>query len=302
MEHASRARAMRVVALSLLALALVLALPARGSAKQGITRLRVCGSSSCRVLTSPRAISAFLSAITNAAPGRAAPTPAAYFTLRPERTKEWPTTWPRYLYLPSARMVRVQIDRAPEWRWLGRRDPLVRKLTRGLQPYPAPKRWQGLARVTLFGRSIARRYPARPSISFTYPASWHVTTHRLDNVLDPKTLFAVTSYRPPKRPPDDCPGSRARGRPASGAFVLVQEELDGASLKRSLPRLRAKPRHLSVPTSGAVSCLPPASRLYQFRLAGRAFYVWVSIGPRASPATRAAVATLLDGIWIAPYR
>src|SRR5439155_12850545 len=102
MEHASRARAMRVVALSLLALALVLALPARGSAKEGITRLRVCGSLSCRVLTSPRAISAFLSAITNAAPGRAAPTPAAYFTLRPERTKEWPTTWPRYLYLPSA--------------------------------------------------------------------------------------------------------------------------------------------------------------------------------------------------------
>src|SRR5436309_994539 len=138
-------------------------------------------------------------------------------------------------------MVRVQIDRVPEWRWLGRRDPLVRKLTRGLQPYPAPKRWQGLARVTLFGRSIARRYPARPSISFTYPASWHVTTHRLDNVLDPKTLFAVTSYRSPKRAPDDCPGFRSRWRPARGAFERVHASRDGASSQRGLPRLRDKP-------------------------------------------------------------
>jgi hypothetical protein len=292
----------RLMLVPMLVLATGLALPASGPAKERITRLRVCGPSACRVLTSPRAISAFLSAITNAAPGRPAPAPAAYFTLRPERTQEWPTTWPRYLYLPAARMVRVQIDRTPEWRWLGRRDPLVRKLTRGLAPYPAPKQWHGFVHVTLFGRSIALRYPSGPSISFTYPANWHVTRYRLDNVLDPKTVFAVTSYRPPQGPPDDCPGSRARGRPADGAFLLVQEELDGASLKRSLPRLSPRPHHFSLPAHEAAGCLPRASRLYQFRVARRAFYVWVSLGPRTSPTTRAAVATLLDGMWIAAYR
>jgi hypothetical protein len=284
----------------MLALALVLALPARGPAKEGITRLRVCGASACTVVASPREISAFLSAITNAS--RPAPAPAAFFTLRPERTKEWPTTWPRFVYLPAARMIRVQIDSTPEWRWLGRRDPLVRKLIRGLTPYPAPRRWRGNVRVTIFGRSIALRYPPGPSITVTYPARWHLTRHRPDTVLDPKTLVALTSYRPAPGPPDDCPGSRARGRPANGAFVLVQEELDGASLKRSLPRLRPKPRHLSLPTHGAAGCLPPASRLYQLRVNARAFYVWVSLGPKTSPTTRAAVAALLDGMSIARHR
>ena len=284
----------------MLALALVLALPARAPAKEGITRLRVCGASACRVVASPREISAFLSAITSAS--RPAPAPAAFFTLRPERTKEWPTTWPRYVYLPAARMIRVQIDSTPEWHWLGRRDARVRKLIRGLMPYPAPRRWRGNVRVTIFGRSIALRYPPGPSISVTYPARWHLTRHRPDTVLDPKTLFALTSYRPATGPPDDCPGSRARGRPANGAFVLVQEELDGASLKRSLPRLRPKPQHLSLPTHGAAGCLPPVSRLYQFRVNARAFYIWVSLGPKTSPTMRAAVAALLEGMWIARYR
>jgi hypothetical protein len=157
-------------------------------------------------------------------------------------------------------------------------------------------------RVTLFGRSIALRYPPGPSLSFTYPANWHVTRRRLNNVLDPKPLFVVASYRLPQGPPDDCPGSRARGRPADGVFLLVQEELDGASLQRSLPRLRPKPRHFALPTYGGAGCLPDASRLFQFRVARRAFYVWVSIGSRTSRATRAALAALLDGMSIASYR
>src|SRR5919197_3092503 len=102
---------MRRVIMPVFVLALVLALPARGPAKEGIARLRVCGSSACRVLASPREIGAFLSAITSASRPRPAPAPAAFFTLRPQRTKEWPTTWPRYVYLPAARMIRVQIDR-----------------------------------------------------------------------------------------------------------------------------------------------------------------------------------------------
>lgn len=165
-----------------------------------------------------------------------------------------------------------------------------------------PEPAQRLVRFDVPGPSIAFRYPAGRSISFRYPANWHVTSRRLDNVLDPKTVFAVTSYRTPQGPADDCDGTRARGRPDDGAFLLVKEVLDGASLRRSLPRLPAKPRRFRLPTSGRVGCLPPASLLFQFRVSSRAFYVWVSVGPRASAKTRAALAALLDGMWIAPYR
>ena len=53
-------------------------------------------------------------------------------------------------------------------------------------------------RVVIDGRSIARRFPHGPSISFRYPANWHVTRQRLDNVLDPHTLFAVATCRLPE--------------------------------------------------------------------------------------------------------
>jgi hypothetical protein len=151
------------------------------------------------------------------------------------------------------------------------------------------------------GRSIARRFPHGPSISFRYPANWHVTTRRLDNVLDPRTLFAVTDYRLRRGPLDDCDGTHARGRPAAGAFLLVKEILDGASLRRSLPRLSPRPRRFRLPTHGQAGCLLPPSVAYQFRVAKRAFYVWISVGRRASPQTRAALTRLLDGMRIARY-
>jgi len=156
-------------------------------------------------------------------------------------------------------------------------------------------------RVSIDGRSIARRFPPGPSISFRYPANWHVTRHRLDDVLDPHTLFAVTTYRLPGGRVDDCDGTRARGRPADGAFVLVKEVLDGASLRRSLPRLPRRPRRFRLPTRGGAFCLAPPSVVYQFRVGKRAFYVFISVGCRASAHTRAAVTTLLDGMRIARY-
>jgi len=156
-------------------------------------------------------------------------------------------------------------------------------------------------RVVIDGRSIARRFPHGPSVSFHRPANWHVTRRRLDNVLDPRTLFAVSNYRLRRRPLDDCDGTRARGRPADGALVLVKEVLDGASLRRSLPRLSMRPRHLRIPTRGAAGCLPAPSVVDQFRVGKRAFYVWISVGRRASPQTRAALARLLDRMRIARY-
>lgn len=151
------------------------------------------------------------------------------------------------------------------------------------------------------GRSIARRFPPGPSIAFRYPANWHLARHRLDNVLDPHTLFAVSNYKLASKPLDDCDGTRARGRPDDGAFVLVKEVLDGASLRRSLPRLSSRPAHFRLPTHGQAFCLMAPSVAYEFRVAKRSFYVFLSVGPRASARTRTAVTRLLDRMWIARY-
>jgi hypothetical protein len=156
-------------------------------------------------------------------------------------------------------------------------------------------------RAVIDGRSIARRFPHGPSIVFRYPANWYVTRRRLDNVFDPRTLFAVSTYKLPRGPVEGCDGTRARGRPADGAFVLVKEDLDGASLRRSLPRLSKRPKHFRLPISGAAGCLARPSTLYEFRVAKRAFYLWVSVGRRASPQTRAALTRLLDRMRIARY-
>jgi hypothetical protein len=40
---------------------------------------------------------------------------------------------------------------------------------------------------------------------------------------------------------------------------------------------------------------------YQFRVAKRAFYVWISMGPRASAQTRTALTRLLARMRIARY-
>src|SRR2546429_268759 len=70
-------------------------------------------------------------------------------------------------------------------------------------------------------------------ISLSFPFNWYATTRHLDNVLDPRTLVAVASYVIPGGPAEDCFGTRARGRPKDGVFVLIKELFDGASLKRS---------------------------------------------------------------------
>jgi hypothetical protein len=108
-------------------------------------------------------------------------------------------------------------------------------------------------------------------ISLRYPFTWYVTTRRLDYVVDPHTLVAVASYAIPRKPGSNCDGTTAEGRPRDGAFVLIKELLDGASLKRSLPRLSPRPRHFQIPTHGRAGCLPATSAVFDFKVAKRAF-------------------------------
>jgi hypothetical protein len=139
-------------------------------------------------------------------------------------------------------------------------------------------------------------------VGLTFPFNWYATTRRLDRVIDPRTVVAVASYVIPGGPSDDCFGSRAPGRPTDGVFVLIKELRDGASLRRSLPRLHQRPRTFLLPSSGRAGCLPPASTVYQFRVAKRAFYVFVSVGPHATVQTRRALRRMLDTMTIAPRR
>ena len=124
--------------ISLLLVLIVLVLPLGASAKGEITQLKVCGASACRTVTDKPAVHLFLVAIINGAQSRDAPPKSPYYTVRPERTKEWQASWPRYVYAPSIQMIRLQRDQraAAEWMWLGRRDAAAKRLVRGLRPFP----------------------------------------------------------------------------------------------------------------------------------------------------------------------
>lgn len=139
----------------------------------------------------------------------------------------------------------------------------------------------------------------RAKVSLRYPSSWHIKTRRLDQVIDPHTLLVVSSYVVPQGPRDTThvPGY-ARGLPANGVFILLSEVLDGASLKRSLPRLHSRPPHFTLPTQGSSGCRRCSSTTFQFRAESRAFYLYVTIGPKASARTRVAAQAILDSLAI----
>src|SRR5690349_8346403 len=122
--------------------------------------------------------------------------------------------------------------------------------------------WFVLAATALLAGAVPAvganaRWFRSDDIAFRYPAGWHVTTRRLDYVLDPHTVAAVSSYAIPAGPRDNCDGTHARGRPLDGAFVLIKEVRDGASRRLGLRRLRAKPRNYALPRAGRAGCLPP---------------------------------------------
>ena len=140
----------------------------------------------------------------------------------------------------------------------------------------------------------------RANVSVRYPSSWHLRTQRLDQVTDPHTLFVVSSYVVPKGPRDTTHvQGYARGLSSNGAFILVTEILDGASLRWSLPRLHPKPRHFVIPRQGSGGCLRCPSIIFQFRAESRAFYVFVTIGPKASTRAREAAQAVLDSLAVA---
>jgi hypothetical protein len=145
-------------------------------------------------------------------------------------------------------------------------------------------------------------------ISVTVPRSWHVTYERVNAVVDPVTLFSASTFPLRVRPADQtrsgvCSRALQRAWRADGAYVLLAEERDGASRKRMLRRVQRRPRHFELTARGAGGlCTPPNSGQISFHEGGRAFYAYYGIGPKASRATRAEAAAILDSLRIAPRR
>jgi hypothetical protein len=87
---------------ALLLLVTALALPTAAQAKGNLTRLPVCGASGCKTVADVTTIEVLLSF---GAEPRAAPPSSSFYTLVPHWPDQWPPTWPRYVYVPSAEAV-----------------------------------------------------------------------------------------------------------------------------------------------------------------------------------------------------
>jgi hypothetical protein len=127
-------------------LAPVLLLTGFGSAtaKDAITRLRLCGASGCVTV---RDITTLQILMTYIVPSRAQPPSLApYYTFAPIPTRQWPSSYPRYLYVPSAQLVRIRYPPSPAtWGTVGDAAPLLQHLTAGIRAYATPSTWQSVA-------------------------------------------------------------------------------------------------------------------------------------------------------------
>lgn len=156
--------------------------------------------------------------------------------------------------------------------------------------------------ISLAGGSAGTRvvYPA-DRLSILLPHGWHVTSARINGVVDPVTIFTATSFplRQPQPSGGICSLTLQRQWHVRGAYVQLAEERDGASRKRLLRRVPPRPRHFETRSKGAGGlCTPADSGQITFHERGRAFYVYYGIGKRASPGTRIALRALLDSLRI----
>jgi hypothetical protein len=155
------------------------------------------------------------------------------------------------------------------------------------------------------GRRLAHPY----GVKIFVPTDWHVTSDRVNAVVDPVTLFTASTFPLQVRRSDRVGPSGVCSRPIQrawrrdGAYVQVAEERDGASRKRMLRRVPPRPAHFALTARGGGGlCTPPDSGEIVFQQGGRAFYVFYGIGPQASRRVRAQARVILDSLRITPHR
>jgi hypothetical protein len=145
----------------------------------------------------------------------------------------------------------------------------------------------------------------RGGVSFQVPTGWQLTIGRINGVLDPVTVFTVSTFhlQRARLSSGTCSAALQRAWRADGAYVQLTEERDGASRNRMLRRVPLRPAHFVLGARGwGGLCTPADSGELFFQEKGRAFYVFYGFGPRASKAIRGRAIALLDNMRIAPRR
>jgi hypothetical protein len=148
--------AKRILIAALLTPVLFLTGLGAATAKDAITRLRLCGVAGCvtvRDMTTLQILMTYIGSST-AKP----PSPAPYFTFAAIPTRQWPSSYPRYVYVPSEKVVRIHYPPSPSrWSTVGEAAPLLKQLTAHMRAYATPSAWHAIA-VTARGTSrIAER-------------------------------------------------------------------------------------------------------------------------------------------------
>jgi hypothetical protein len=215
----------------LMAAVVVLAGLGAATAKDAITRLRLCGASGCVTV---RDVTTLQILMTYIVPSTAQPpAPAPYFTFAPVRTRQWPISYPRYVYVPTAKLARIRYPPSPAiWGTVGEAAQVLEHLTTGMRPYTAPGAWRTVA-VT--SRATAHTLRAR------HAAVSHVALDGF-SLREPGIVFELHPTESPILV------SAAAETPLQ---VCQVGTFFAGSWRGGCRRLRGQPLHLP-PTSGAI--------------------------------------------------
>jgi hypothetical protein len=144
----------------------------------------------------------------------------------------------------------------------------------------------------------------RYGITFRYPGSWFVTTESISSATEPDYRFTV-STAPVHRTPADvgpCTPGIAKQLPPDGALAYLREVLQPWNRAIHLRRVAPRPGRFPRPTASGSLCgfEKGGGVWFPFKARGRAFYLAVYIGPKATPATQRALYRTLDGMRFDP--
>jgi hypothetical protein len=160
-----------------------------------------------------------------------------------------------------------------------------------------PTRTQQSQRVRLAPLKLFHRY----GIAFEYPGSWSVTTRPITSAENPVYRFTVSSV-PVRRTRADrgpCAPGIAKQLPPDGVLAYLREQLGRCYVATSLPQMALRPRSFPLPSASSAFSVCGFGRTgiwFPFKAKGRAFYLAVYVGPKATAATRRALYRMLDGM------
>ena len=154
--------------------------------------------------------------------------------------------------------------------------------------------------VAHLARAQAPERFSRHGISFTYPSRWYITTSRLSTGIEPVPRFAIGNFRFQRTAQDEgpCLAGIGKQRPPKGVFAYLRE---ARGADRKLSRFPPRPASFRLPTRhDNAACMGPGTRQYTFKDSRRAFYLWMSVSPGATPTARRWLRRLVNTLDIQP--